>query len=112
MSRLLIALTFICVSLSLTMGAIAHAAEPISCIDETTAQSMGHSPGDSDQVPADSDKNYPHHHGGCHVHQQALDRAVVPQLTIAIDRNLSLPPFLSKYLPTSTVDPALRPPIA
>jgi hypothetical protein len=112
MRRILLALIVICVSFSLTAGAVAHAAEPISCVDETSAQSMGHSPGDGDQVPADSDKNYPHHHGGCHVHQQALDRAVVPQLTIAIDRNPSLPLFLSKYLPTSTVDPALRPPIA
>ena len=26
----------------------------------------GHAPGDADQVPADGDKGYPHHHGGCH----------------------------------------------
>jgi hypothetical protein len=112
MSRFFLALVTICVSLSLTMGAVAHAAEPISCIDETAAQSMGHNPGDGDQVPADSDKAYPHHHGGCHVHEQALDRVAVAHLVLPLDHILEVPAFRTGYLPAAKVDPALRPPIA
>ncbi len=96
MSRFLLALAVFCASLSLAMGAVAHAAEPIACIDATTAQSMGHSPGDSDEVPADSDKGYPHHHGGCQVHQQAVDRVAELQIALAPDRAARLPLFSTK----------------
>ena len=27
-----------------------------------------HAPGDGDEVPADADKGYPHHHASCHEH--------------------------------------------
>ena len=42
--------------------------EPIASIDAGEINFFGHSAGDADEVPADADKGYPHHHGGCHDH--------------------------------------------
>ncbi len=55
-------------SLSIGMGTTAHAMEPIASIDASEAGYFGHWAGDADEVPADADKGYPHHHGGCHDH--------------------------------------------
>ena len=52
-------------------GTTAHAAEAMGCI-EVSAESTGHFDGDRDEVPADSDKAVPHHHGGCHGHHVAV----------------------------------------
>ncbi len=63
-------LAFVCCLLlasSLGFGALAHASEPVTCI-EAPAGAEFHSEGDSDQVPADAGDAYPHHHGGCHGH--------------------------------------------
>src|SRR3546814_1155991 len=53
------------VSLSLMAGTVAHAAEPIVCLDSDVAAGLGHVDGDRDQVPSDDGKAAPHHHGGC-----------------------------------------------
>lgn len=50
-------------------AAIAHVAEPIGCIDKAEATFDGHTAGDADEGPADSEKGYAHHHGSCHGHQ-------------------------------------------
>ncbi|QCI78825.1 hypothetical protein E6W36_01975 [Hankyongella ginsenosidimutans] len=55
-------------ALSLGLGSVAHAMELVVCVDAATALESGHVDGDGDQVPADGDKGYPHHHGGCHGH--------------------------------------------
>lgn len=111
MGRLL-ALILICfVSLSLIAGTVAHAAEPIGCLDGDVAAGLGHADGDRDQVPSDYDRAAPHHHGGCHGHQigEPVDdgvpsrrspRAALPLIPNAEDRV------------SASIDPAHRPPRA
>lgn len=111
MARFLVLFLSVFLTLSVTAGSVAHAMEPIVCIDNVSAQSMGHTSGDGDQVPADSDTSYPHHHGGCHAHQMA-DRVSVPQVASIIGRISERPVIEISALPASPVDPALRPPIA
>lgn len=90
---------------------MAHAMEPVACIDSSTAASMGHSNGDSDQVPADSEKGYPHHHGGCHGHQVA-DAASDSVAVVALHTSDPRPLHAFQFMPLATADPGLRPPIA
>ena len=52
-------------------GTTAHAAEAMGCV-EVSVDAAGHFDGDRDEVPADSDKAVPHHHGGCHGHHIAV----------------------------------------
>lgn len=111
MSRVLLLLMAFFVSLSITTAAVAHAMEPVTCIDSTTAQNMGHSSGDGDQVPADSEKGYPHHHGGCHAHQLA-DRVVEPQMAVMMNIQSMQPIAFVQSVSASPADPAIRPPIA
>lgn len=111
MRRLFLMLAAIFVSLSLTGGAIAHAAEPVACIDTSTAASMGHTTGDADQVPKDAEKGYPHHHGGCHGHQ-VCDRVSEAVVVTGFHTAVSLPLRSLLFVPLATADPALRPPIA
>ncbi|RIA44263.1 hypothetical protein DFR49_2504 [Hephaestia caeni] len=68
MRRLLALLLCLGLAISIGTGSLAHAAEPIGCLDATEASLLGHISGDSDQVPADSEKGYPHHHSGCQGH--------------------------------------------
>lgn len=58
-------------SISLATGVMAHAAEPVACIDSETASALGHFEGDRDEVPSDIDKGTPHHHATCHGHHIA-----------------------------------------
>src|SRR3546814_9391597 len=69
---------------------------------------LGHVPGDADQVPSDSDKVYPHHHGGCHGDHVA---APVKAINTALTHDLRLAPIFASHSmrPLSTADPALRP---
>jgi len=69
MERFLALILMCLVSLSLMAGTVAHAAEPIGCLDSDVAAGLGHADGDRDQVPSDGGKAMPHHHGGCHGHQ-------------------------------------------
>ncbi len=69
MGRFLALILMCLASLSLMVGAIAHAAEPIGCLDSNVAAGLGHADGDRDEVPSDDGKATPHHHGGCHGHQ-------------------------------------------
>lgn len=48
--------------------ATAHVLEPIAAISPLEAASTGHTAGDADEIPADGDKGYPHHHAACHDH--------------------------------------------
>jgi len=46
---------------------MAHAVE-VRGIETSHADLAVHGPGDGDEVPADADKGYPHHHASCHEH--------------------------------------------
>ena len=110
-SRMLRFLMGLALLASMGLGVTAHANEQM-CIPGVEATAVaGHVDGDADQVPADSEKGYPHHHGGCHGHHVAapLDRitqAVPPTSTgehMADD---------SAELAMAQADSTLRPPIA
>ena len=111
MHRLTILFACLAVFLSLGTGSVAHAMEPMVCIDASSAAETGHADGDGDQVPADSDKGYPHHHGSCHGHHVATPLAKAE--ATGLDKNASIMrPAPSVALATAAADPALRPPQA
>ena len=102
---------FLCLMLvlSLGFGSIAHATEGVRCVNVTVASSLDHSEGDADQVPSDTDKGYPHHHGGCHGHHVGVPLTAAPLSRVS---GLSLTLFASNAAPRPPVssDAALRPP--
>lgn len=67
MRRLLPFLACLMLVLTAWVG-VAHAAEIGGCIETSQYEAAAHVDGDADQVPADADKGYPHHHGSCHAH--------------------------------------------
>lgn len=88
----------------------AQAADALQCI-EVGADSAGHFEGDRDQVPSDSDKGAPHHHGGCSGHHVGVPTTAnsIPLSVVEESR----PPLRRKFgLPSLEPDRALRPPIA
>ncbi len=92
------------------MAPVAHAAEPMTCIELADDNGL-HSSDDGDQVPADGEKGYPHHHGGCHGHHVAPPLAMTgawPERGVA-DRHWRA---AAAKLAASCGYPALRPPIA
>ncbi|MDF7776745.1 hypothetical protein P1X14_15920 [Sphingomonas sp. AOB5] len=65
-------------------GSIAHAAETAGGNEATEATHWLHGDGDEDQVPADSENGYPHHHNVCHGHDIASPaKFCAPQLRVA-----------------------------
>jgi hypothetical protein len=110
MRRLLPLVSAFMLVLMLWTGSAAHAAEAIECGDATEASS-GHFEGDGDEVPADSDKATPHHHGICHGHcvgvaadaetMHAAEHGQAPNAALLQDFHSGTPPGA-----------ALRPPIA
>lgn len=114
--RLLNILAYLTIALSLGTTATAHVLErpdvSVSSYETGVDEvAMGHAPGDSDQVPSDRDKEYPHHHGGCHGDHVA---APVKATNTALTGDLRLAPIFASHSmrPLSTADPALRPPQA
>ncbi|WP_189619986.1 hypothetical protein [Novosphingobium colocasiae] len=108
----LTALILMClVSLSLMAGTVAHAAEPIGCLDSDVAAGLGHAAGDRDQVPSDDGKATPHHHGGCHGHQigEPVNEAMAPQRHLRDSRPMPIDVAARVSAPTN---PAYRPPRA
>jgi len=97
------------VSLSLMAGTVAHAAEPIGCLDTDVAAGLGHATGDHDQVPSDESNAMPHHRGGCHGHQfgelvrEGFDTQPHLRLTVPLLAN-------AKIRVSAPTDPAHRPP--
>jgi hypothetical protein len=97
--------------LSLGFGSVAHAAEGVKGVELPFAMSIGHVDGDGDQVPADSEKGYPHHHGGCHGHEIGVPitpKAIAPYTAL----RLTLLPSDSDPMAPAHSGPALRPPRA
>lgn len=111
MERLLALILMCLVSLSLMASTVAHAAEPIGCLDSDVAAGLGHADGDRDQVPSDDGKAMPHHHGGCHGHQigEPVKEGFATQVHLR-----TAPPFLpnAKGRVSNSTDPAHRPPKA
>lgn len=102
---------FACLAMFLTLGvgSVTHAMEPIACADVGSDTQAVHSDGDRDQVPADSDTGYPHHHGGCHGHHIAAPAA---KADVVSDRHVAslTRPALISGLPMVATEAALRPP--
>ncbi len=49
-------------------SSVAYAAEMRGCVTVVADNAPGHTPGDADEVPSDSDKATPHHHNFSHNH--------------------------------------------
>jgi hypothetical protein len=108
--RPLIAL-FVCFMLiaSLTVGATTRAAIPVSCGEIVTSASDGHFEGDSDEVPADQDAGFPHHHGVGHDHQVGMPISNFGQAGLVVTATASWARS-DTGAASSSSDPALRPP--
>ncbi|WP_443026524.1 hypothetical protein [Sphingomonas sp. IC-56] len=111
MSRMLRFLMSLALLASMGLGVAAHANEQM-CIPGVEATAVaGHVDGDADQVPADSEKGYPHHHGGCHGHHVAapLDRITQAAPLTSAGEHMAGD---SAELAMAQADSTLRPPIA
>jgi hypothetical protein len=104
---------FLCfmLALSLGLGSAAHAAETAGGVEISAATSIDHVNGDGDQVPADSQKGYPHHHSGCHGHDIGVPMTPKGVATVAGLR-ATLSAWDNGPMPLAPSDPALRPPQA
>lgn len=89
MHRLITLVICFMLVLSLGLGSVAHATEGATCVEASVGTSIDHSDGDSDQVPADADKAFPHHHGECHGHHIGIPIAVGSALP-APDRRVAV----------------------
>lgn len=97
---------------SVGLGSASHAIEPVAtCIEASAASNLDHAVGDVDQVPADTEKSYPHHHGGCHGHDVGVP---IASDSVQPSASRGAPPFAWDHDRTAgaTADPALRPPQA
>jgi hypothetical protein len=103
---------FACLMLVLTgWTGVAHATESIRCIETSQVDAAMHMYGDCDEVPADADKGYPHHHAACHGHHVATPA----EHSVAVTLNGGWADFTGHKAPIWLAhqgDPALRPPQA
>ena len=95
----------------LANGSAVHAIELASIGEVTEATEWMHSAGDHDEVPADADKNYPHHHNQCQGHDLAapLKACAAPKPVRASARLASIDASVLVAGPPTRL---LRPPIA
>lgn len=103
---------FLCLMLVLTgWTGVAHATENGACLDAPQAQTAMHAAGDCDEVPADADKGYRHHHAACHGHcvTAPAESPITVSMTGAWVEFESEPTSLGL---AHQDDPALRPPQA
>lgn len=97
-----------CLMLVLTASGAAARATGLGCV-ETIGEVAVQLAADCDEVPADSDKSYPHCHTGCHGQHVAAPmpfRTIVPIFDISRD----YAPAARMTVTAHRVDPALRPP--
>ena len=116
MLRLLGLLAYVLVSISIGMTSVAHATEPaggltIAASEVALIAEVGHSQGDSDEVPADSDSRFPHHHLNCHGDHNATPLGFAGAVLADVRPGDVVP---SKPFPllSHPAAPALRPPRA
>ena len=100
-----------CLMLVLTIWAgMAHTAEA-GGVETGSAEMVAHMPGDGDEVPADADKGYPHHHANCHEHH--VNTPIVRTTISPTVAAATLPPVVhSRALSGYDTEAALRPPQA
>jgi hypothetical protein len=53
-------------------SSVAHASEIGGCVTVVDGTSVGHTPGDADEVSRDRDKATPHHHNLNHAHEMGI----------------------------------------
>ena len=93
-----------------TWTGIAHAVE-LGGIETSSTEMAAHVPGDGDEVPADADKGYPHHHASCHEHH--VNTPIVPTTIGRMIAASAMPPAMcSRALSGHDTEAALRPPQA
>lgn len=115
-NRLLALLAPLFLLLSMAAGSVLHAAEPqgvptASTLAAVVQVAFDHSATDTDQVPADTDRGVPHHHGGCHGdHVASPASRAAPGRIIAVRAGPVR--SIAAVRPRATADPALRPPRA
>ncbi|CAN5278640.1 hypothetical protein BH10PSE15_BH10PSE15_01120 [soil metagenome] len=109
MRRLISLLLVALLSVSVGLGSAAHALEPIASIDASEASYFGHLAGDSDEVPADADKGYPHHHGACHDHGVGMP-ATAQRIATGAALSQACPQQLNAILVSAFADTLRRPP--
>jgi hypothetical protein len=96
---------------SLANGAAVHALELSSAGEVTETTLWLHSAGDHDEVPADADRNYPHHHNQCQGHDVAAPLKACPVPT-RIRAGITQPSVATAALVAGPPARLLRPPIA
>lgn len=111
MGRFLAVILSCLVSLSLTAGTAARAAEPIGCIAPDVAASLGYADDNRDQVPSEDGEAAAHHHGGCHGDQ--IGEPAKEGSTTEVHLRTARPVLPNAKARVSTpTDPAHRPPKA
>jgi hypothetical protein len=100
-----------CLMLVLTTWAgMAHAAEAGN-VETSSIELAAHASGDGDEVPADADTGYPHHHASCHEH--FVNTPTVQAATIPASVASAVPPPVpSRTLSGRDTEADLRPPQA
>ena len=111
MRRLLaLVLCFLLASI-LGLSSVAHASEPVTCLETSAASSLDRGSDEGNQLPTDSEKGYPHHHGGCHGHHVGVPITSDPMRHSA-DLRVQRVWWDHDRTAGATADPALRPPQA
>lgn len=90
---------------------VAHATENVACLEMVQAATAMHMTGDCDEVSADADKGYPHHHPACHGYHVATPIASGIAIT-SVDRWAEFASHKTPVWLTHQGDAALRPPQA
>ena len=92
-------------------SSVAYASEVSGCVTIVDGESAGHTPGDADEVPGDSDKATPHHHNFNHSHELGIPAR--EWAGVAFFR-VAAPTSIAQTSPPASFAPPrdLRPPIA
>ncbi len=94
-----------------SQSSVAYAAEMRGCVTVVADNAPGHTPGDADEVPSDSDKATPHHHNLGHSHEIGVPAR---EWTAALMPPVIQPGVRAAVSPPTAFAPHrdLRPPIA
>jgi len=112
MNRLFALLACLALTLSFATASVAHAMEPIGCIDGVSPSAAESPDGDDGgQASGDADRAYPHHHGGCHGHHVAAAFAA-SEIAPAMAQRTARLRWTSSPHGAAPARAELRPPIA
>lgn len=114
MRKLLASIAGLMLVLTLWSGfqaSTAYAADISGCVTVVDGDAAGHTPGDADEVPGDSDKATPHHHNVNHSHE--LGVPVTQPIAMPFVRTVMKAGIAPSAPPVAfTPNRNLRPPIA